>query len=265
MERKDAESLFNRAKNLKALIIGDLMLDEYLWGKAARISPEAPVPVVDVKREELRLGGAGNVANNMVAMGFDVSLCSVIGADENGSLLRRVFTGKGVDLDGVFEDPLRMTSKKTRVLAANQQIVRIDRETKVEIAVEFEDKIVEFLAANSTSWDIILVSDYLKGVLTTKVLDAVINVGRRQGIPVVVDPKGNDFSKYRAATIITPNCKEAEIASHIPITDEKSLNAAATWLLEAGEYDAVLITRSAEGMSLYINDGTVTHLPTVAR
>jgi D-beta-D-heptose 7-phosphate kinase/D-beta-D-heptose 1-phosphate adenosyltransferase len=250
---------------MKARIIGDLMLDEYLWGNAARISPEAPVPVVDVKREELRLGGAGNVANNMVAMGFDVSLCSVIGGDGNGALLRREFTGKGVNVEGVFDDPLRMTSKKTRVLAANQQIVRIDRETNVDIHPEYEEKIVEFLAANSTDWNVILVSDYLKGVLTPKVLDAVINIGRQQGIPVVVDPKGSNFAKYCAATIITPNCKEAEIASHIPITDEKSLNAAAACLLDAGEYEALLITRSSEGMSLYMKDGTITHLPTVAR
>lgn len=265
MERKDAESLFNKAKNLKALIIGDIMLDEYLWGKAGRISPEAPVPVVDVNREELRLGGAGNVANNMVAMGFEVSLCSVIGGDENGSILRRAFTGKGVDVEGVFEDPLRMTSKKTRVLAANQQVVRIDRETRVDIHRDYEDKIVEFVTGQARKWDVILVSDYQKGVLTQKVLDTVINLGRRHGIPVVVDPKGNDYSKYRAATIITPNCKEAEIASRIPITDEKSLNAAAACLLESGEYDALLITRSSEGMSLYLRDGTIAHLPTVAR
>jgi len=265
MERKDAESLFNKAKNLKALIIGDIMLDEYLWGKAGRISPEAPVPVVDVNREELRLGGAGNVANNMVAMGFEVSLCSVIGGDENGSILRRAFTGKGVDVEGVFEDPLRMTSKKTRVLAANQQVVRIDRETRVDIHRDYEDKIVEFVTGQARKWDVILVSDYQKGVLTPKVLDTVINLGRRHGIPVVVDPKGNDYSKYRAATIITPNCKEAEIASRIPIPDEKSLNAAAACLLESGEYDALLITRSSEGMSLYLRDGTIAHLPTVAR
>jgi D-beta-D-heptose 7-phosphate kinase/D-beta-D-heptose 1-phosphate adenosyltransferase len=265
MERKDAESLFNKAKNIKALIIGDLMLDEYLWGKADRISPEAPVQVVDVKREDLRLGGAGNVANNLAAMCCKVSLCSVIGGDENGAILRRAFTGKGVDVEGVFEDPQRMTSKKTRVLAANQQIVRIDRETRDDIHAEYEEKIVRFVTERGSEWDVILVSDYLKGVLTQRVLDTVIDVGRRQGIPVVVDPKGNDYTKYRSATIITPNRKEAETASHIPITDEKSLNAAAARLLNAGGYEALLITRSAEGMSLYMRDGSITHLPTVAR
>jgi D-beta-D-heptose 7-phosphate kinase/D-beta-D-heptose 1-phosphate adenosyltransferase len=265
MQRKDAESLFNRAKEINALVIGDLMLDEYLWGKAERISPEAPVQVVDVKREDLRLGGAGNVANNLVALGCSVSVCSVIGGDENGTILRRVFTGKGIDADGVFEDPMRTTSRKTRILAANQQIVRIDRESKDAIHREFEDKILQFLHDRRSEWSVILVSDYMKGVLTPKILSAIIEIGSSLGIPVVIDPKGNDYSKYRGATIITPNRKEAEAASRIPITDEENLNAAASTLLSSGEYQALLVTRSAEGMSLYLRDGSVTHIPTVAR
>jgi D-beta-D-heptose 7-phosphate kinase/D-beta-D-heptose 1-phosphate adenosyltransferase len=135
----------------------------------------------------------------------------------------------------------------------------------VDIHRDYEEKIMDFVTGQASEWDVILVSDYQKGVLTPKVLDTVISHGRRHGIPVVVDPKGNDYSKYRAATIITPNRKEAEIASRIPITDEKSLNAAAASLLKSGEFDALLITRSAEGMSLYLRDGTITHLPTVAR
>jgi D-beta-D-heptose 7-phosphate kinase/D-beta-D-heptose 1-phosphate adenosyltransferase len=265
MDRKDAESLFNKAINISALVIGDLMLDEYLWGKAERISPEAPVQVVAVNREDLRLGGAGNVANNLVALGCRVSVCSVIGGDENGIILRRAFTGKGIDVEGVFEDPMRTTSKKTRVLAANQQIVRIDRESRDEVCAEFEEKILRFLQERGNTWNVILVSDYLKGVLTTKILSAVIDTGNRLGVPVVIDPKGNDYSKYRGATLLTPNRKEAEIASRIPIADEKSLNEAAASLLTAGEYEALLITRSSEGMSLYLRDGSVTHIPTVAR
>src|SRR5512139_2610404 len=144
MDRKNVESLFARAREVRALVIGDLMLDEYLWGKAERISPEAPVQVVDVRREDLRLGGAGNVVNNLAAYGCSVSICSVIGGDENGTHLRHVFTGKGVDVAGVFEDPMRMTSKKTRVLAANQQIVRIDRETRENITPELEERILAY-------------------------------------------------------------------------------------------------------------------------
>jgi D-beta-D-heptose 7-phosphate kinase/D-beta-D-heptose 1-phosphate adenosyltransferase len=265
MQRKDAESLFNRAKDINALVIGDLMLDEYLWGKAERISPEAPVQVVDVKREDLRLGGAGNVANNLIALGCRVSVCSVIGGDGNGTILRRAFTGKGIDAEGVFEDPMRTTSRKTRILAANQQIVRIDRESKDDIHGEFEEKIVQFLHERGREWSVVLVSDYLKGVLTPKVLSTIIEMGNSFGIPIIIDPKGNDYSKYRGATIITPNRKEAEAASRIHITDDQSLNTAASTLLSSGEYQALLVTRSAEGMSLYLRDGSITHIPTVAR
>ena len=265
MERKDAESLFTRARKINALVIGDLMLDEYLWGKADRISPEAPVQVVAVNREDVRLGGAGNVANNLRALGCGVSVCSVIGGDENGDILRRAFTGKGIDVEGVFEDPMRTTSKKTRVLASNQQIVRIDRESRDAVHGELEEKIIRFLGERGSEWNVILVSDYLKGVLTQRVLEAVIETGNRYGVPVVIDPKGNDYSKYRGATLLTPNRKEAEIASWVPIADEKSLDEAAENLLTEGEYEALLITRSSEGMSLYMRDGSVTHIPTVAR
>lgn len=265
MERKDIESLFTRARNIKALVIGDLMLDEYLWGKAERISPEAPVQVVDVTREDLRLGGAGNVVNNLVALGCQVAVCSVIGGDENGTHLRHAFTGKGVELDGVFEDPLRRTSKKTRVIAANQQIVRIDRESKDEISAPLEEQIIGFLTARASQFDVILVSDYLKGVLTGKVLAAVCAIGKRHNIPVVVDPKGTDYRKYRGATILTPNRKEAEAASHMAIKDEAGLIKAADILLRDLDLDALLITRSEEGMSLFSRDGSAVHIPTVAR
>jgi D-beta-D-heptose 7-phosphate kinase/D-beta-D-heptose 1-phosphate adenosyltransferase len=245
-------------------VIGDLMLDEYLWGRAERISPEAPVQVVDVAREDLRLGGAGNVINNLVALGCQVSVCSVIGGDENGTILQHVFTGKGVDVSGLFEDPKRLTSKKTRVLAANQQIVRIDRETREPLGADLEARIIDFVCKRVEEFDVILCSDYLKGVLTHAVVAAVISFGREQRIPVVIDPKGNDYSKYRRATILTPNRREAEIASGIPIADDEGLHAAGESLLRELELDALLITRSEQGMSLFQQKGSV-HIPTVAR
>jgi D-beta-D-heptose 7-phosphate kinase/D-beta-D-heptose 1-phosphate adenosyltransferase len=265
MERKDIESLFNRAREIRALVIGDLMLDEYLWGRAERISPEAPVQVVDVTREDLRLGGAGNVVNNLVALGCRVAVCSVIGGDEYGSHLRQAFTGKGVELGGLFEDPLRRTSKKTRVIAANQQIVRIDRESKEPISLAYEERILEYLATQGARFNVILVSDYLKGVLTSRVLTAVCAAGKRLGIPVVVDPKGDDYRKYRGATILTPNRREAEVAARQAISDEASLTSAASGLLGELDLTALLITRSEAGMSLFMADGTATHIPTVAR
>ena len=265
MERREVESFFERAASVRALVIGDLMLDEYLWGRAERISPEAPVQVVEVIREDLRLGGAGNVVHNLTALGARVSICSVIGADENGALLRGTFQAKGVDLAGLFEDPERRTSKKTRVIAANQQIVRIDRETRSPIAPSCQDAILAYLEANCASFDVIVVSDYLKGVLTPEVLTAVCQAGRQLAIPVVVDPKGNDYGKYRGATLLTPNRKEAEIASGVAIGDLESLERAAGGLLHGLELDALLITRSEAGMSLFQRLGESVHIPTVAR
>jgi len=265
MDRKNIESFFVRAAKVRALVIGDLMLDEYLWGRAERISPEAPVQVVDIVAEDLRLGGAGNVVNNLCALGCRVSVCSVIGADDNGTHLCHVFSGMGVDTDAVFEDPARRTGKKTRVLAAHQQIVRIDRESTEEISAACEGRIIAYLEAEGASFQVFVVSDYLKGVLTPRVLQAIISIGKRLGIPVVIDPKGSDYEKYRGGTIITPNRKEAEQASRTTIADDASLCAAASRLLAELDLAALLITRSEAGMSLFNANGQTLHIPTVAR
>ncbi|GAM07919.1 bifunctional protein HldE [Geobacter sp. OR-1] len=265
MDRRAVESLFAGAGEIRALVIGDLMLDEYLWGVTDRISPEAPVQVVDVKREELRLGGAGNVVNNLVALGCRVTACSIIGDDENGRLLLDEFAARGVDTAGVFVDPARKTSKKTRVVASNQQIVRIDRETRGAISSESERRLVEFIRSAAGECRVILVSDYLKGVLTPGVLGALADFGREAGIPVVVDPKGTDYGRYSGVTILTPNRKEAEAATGIAITDDGSLCTAARQLLDGAALDALLITRSEQGMSLFMGDGRTEHIPTVAR
>lgn len=265
MDRKYIESFFTHAKDVRALVIGDLMLDEYLWGRAERISPEAPVPVVDVLSEDFRLGGAGNVVNNLIVLGCQVSVCSVIGDDDNGGLLRQTFADKGVSTDAVFKDPERRTGKKTRVIAAHQQIVRIDRESKESISASLETRIINFLEEKGADFQVFVVSDYLKGILTSRVLQAIIETGRRIGIPVVVDPKGDNYEKYRGATIITPNRREAEQASQIRIIDEAGLSASAAELLATLELSAVLITRSEAGMSLFRNNGESQHIPTVAR
>jgi D-beta-D-heptose 7-phosphate kinase/D-beta-D-heptose 1-phosphate adenosyltransferase len=265
MERRDVESLFNSAAGVNVLVVGDLMLDEYLWGRAERISPEAPVQVVEVNREDLRLGGAGNVINNLVALGCRVVACSVIGGDDNGSLLQRAFTGKGVDISGLFEDPMRTTSRKTRVVAANQQIVRIDRETREPISAEFEERILRFIDERQGDLKAILISDYDKGVLTGRTLRGIIATARSAGIPVLVDPKGNDFGKYSGASILTPNRKEAEIAAQVPIKDDDGLNQAAQLILNNVDIDALLITRSEKGMSLFVHEAGPLHIPTVAR
>jgi D-beta-D-heptose 7-phosphate kinase/D-beta-D-heptose 1-phosphate adenosyltransferase len=265
VERKDIESFFVRAADVRALVIGDLMLDEYLWGKAERISPEAPVQVVEVVSEDLRLGGAGNVVNNLIALGCGVTVCSAIGDDDSGGVLRGFLQGMGANIDGIFTDPARKTAKKTRVVASNQQIVRIDRETKNGIDSDLEESIIAYLRHAGRDHQVFVVSDYLKGVLTPRVLRAIIDTGRELGIPVVVDPKGDDYRKYRGATIITPNRKEAEQAARLPIIDQDSLCVAAGRLLDDLELSALLITRSEAGMSLFHRSGEALHIPTVAR
>ncbi|TLM66178.1 MAG: bifunctional D-glycero-beta-D-manno-heptose-7-phosphate kinase/D-glycero-beta-D-manno-heptose 1-phosphate adenylyltransferase HldE [Deltaproteobacteria bacterium] len=265
MNRLAAEAFLGSLDRIEVLVVGDLMLDEYLWGRTERISPEAPVQVVDVVREELRLGGAGNVINNLVALGARVRVASVLGDDDDGRLLRRLLAERGVDCSGIILAPGRTTSRKTRVLASSQQIVRIDRETRAAILPEQERELAAFLAGAAATCRVILVSDYLKGVLPESLLGELIAHGRRRNIPVVIDPKGNDYRKYRGATVLTPNRKEAQAASGVPIVDEASLRQAGQTLCRDLDLESLVLTRSEEGMSLFYRDGRELHLPTQAR
>jgi D-beta-D-heptose 7-phosphate kinase/D-beta-D-heptose 1-phosphate adenosyltransferase len=265
MERTTVETLFAHSSEIRCLVIGDLMLDEYLWGKAERISPEAPVQVVDVIREELRLGGAGNVVHNLAALGADVSVCSVVGDDQNGRELLGQFCHHHIDTRAVFQDPARRTSRKTRVVAAHQQIVRIDRESREAVPPAVEQQLCEWIADHAGEYTVIVLSDYNKGVLTPAVIASAIATAAVTGIPVLVDPKGTDFSRYGGATLLTPNRKEAEAASGIAITDTASLAEAAEVIMAATGLKHLLITRSEEGMSLFSQSGEVVHIPTVAR
>jgi D-beta-D-heptose 7-phosphate kinase/D-beta-D-heptose 1-phosphate adenosyltransferase len=265
VDRKSLESLFNRIGAVKCLVMGDLMLDEYLWGKTERISPEAPVLVVDVLREELRLGGAGNVVNSLRALGAQVAVCSVVGQDANGEALLAALQRQEAATDAVFLDTARRTSRKTRVVASNQQIVRIDRESRTAIPREQEERVCEWIAAHAGQFSVILMSDYNKGVLTQRAIEATIAAAAKAGVPVLVDPKGADFARYHGATILTPNRKEAETASGVAIRDEASLSQAAELIMETAGLEHLLITRSEEGMSLFTRHGAAVHIPTVAR
>lgn len=265
MDRMTVESLFQQASRLKCLVVGDLMLDEYLWGKTERISPEAPVQVVDVLREDLRLGGAGNVANNLLALGCQVTVASVIGEDENGWALLKAFNRQGIDTTPVYQEAGRRTGRKTRVIASNQQIVRIDRESREPLVGQQEQQLVHWLEQHSAGFDVILISDYLKGVLTPAVLAAITTTARSHRIPVLADPKGTDYRKYHGATCLTPNRKEAEAASGVAIHDDASLQQAAESIMSTVGLDNLLITRSEEGMSLFCGNGETVHIPTVAR
>lgn len=265
ISRNQVKNFLERIPRVQALVVGDLMLDEYLWGSADRISPEAPVPVVDIRRQDLRLGGAGNVLNNLATLGCRVQVVSVLGEDVDGLTLRKKLDERGLSIEGVHSQPGRITSRKTRVLASNQQMVRIDRESKEPISEAMERRILEYVGAYIGEVDVVFLSDYQKGVLTEKVLQGVISRARTAGIPVVVDPKGSDYRKYRGATLLTPNRKEAQLATGIAIDDEASLCRAGRALQQDLDLQALVLTRSEEGMSLFLHDGQHVHLPTQAR
>ena len=265
MNCQDIEAFLTRAKAIQALVVGDLILDEYLWGTVERISPEAPVRVVDLAREELRLGGAGNVAHNLYALGCQVTLCGVIGADLTGTDVRRACSATGLADSALFTDPKRTTSRKTRVLAAYQQLVRIDRETREPLSRSTEEKVIEFIAKLGSECRVILVSDYLKGVLTEGILAGIMQVAGERKIPVVVGPRGADFNRYRGATLLVINRSEAEQAFGLSITDDQGLHRVAENLMHRINLEALLITHREQGMTLFRAGREAVHIPASVR
>ena len=257
MEHRKIEKFLKRLPKVQILVVGDLMLDEYLWGKTERISPEAPVQVVDVLREDLRLGGAGNVINNLVALGCQVRILSVLGNDADGLRLQSMLAEKRLETGDVFLDQTRKTSRKTRILASNQQMMRIDRESREDIAPEVEEKVLARFSDLMGQCSVVLISDYNKGLLTEKLLDGMIRLARRENIPVFVDPKGPDFGKYRGATLLTPNRKEALKAARLEDLTDANLRLAGRKLVETLDLEALVLTRSEEGMTLFFRDKEV--------
>jgi D-beta-D-heptose 7-phosphate kinase/D-beta-D-heptose 1-phosphate adenosyltransferase len=233
------------------LVIGDLMIDEYVWGEVDRISPEAPVQVVSVLRDSVTLGGAGNVVNNLVALGAQVTVAGVLGAGANADLLMKMFRELGVDTAGVTQDPTRPTTKKTRIIGGHQHVLRIDRETRQEISEEQVKTLVCFAKDRIGAFDLILVSDYGKGLLSETLLRQIIDVANQNKKRIIVDPKGLNFRKYAGATAITPNKKEASLAAGIEIVDDASLEAAGEKLLRGIPVQMVLMTCGKEDMVLF--------------
>ncbi len=245
------------------LVIGDLMIDHYLWGGCERISPEAPVQVVDISRETTVLGGAGNVINNLVALGARVSVCGVIGDDENGEELRNMLSAIGAESNGLIQQTGRKTSKKSRVIASNQQILRYDKESKEAIDKASERAIVSHVIDVIDTCDIIILSDYGKGVITDAVAGGIIATAKAAGKKVLVDPKGKDYRKYRGAYLLTPNKKEASEATGIIINDDASLKKALVSLKETCDLACSMITLSEDGIAIY--DQSMRRFPTVAK
>lgn len=252
-----------KAYTPKILVIGDLMLDHYLWGSCERISPEAPVQVVDIKKETTVLGGAGNVINNLLVMGAKVNVLSVIGEDDNGEELLKMLRESGADANGLVKQKGRYTSKKSRVMASHQQIIRYDTESKNDINKKSEIELFDKFEKLIANFDAILLSDYGKGVLTQTLTCKLITCAKKYGKFILVDPKGDDYSKYKGATLITPNKKEAGEATKIDIKDEQSLHEAGELLRNSLELDYVVITLSEDGMAIFGDE--VTKVPTVAK
>ncbi|WP_066159532.1 D-glycero-beta-D-manno-heptose-7-phosphate kinase [Aliarcobacter skirrowii] len=245
------------------LVIGDLMIDHYLWGSCDRISPEAPVQVVNVKKENSVLGGAGNVINNLVSLGSSVEVISVIGDDSVANELKTLLSNIGVSFDNLVVEKGRKTSKKSRLMASNQQVLRYDSESVDEISKNSSNKILEILEKNIKNYSAIILSDYKKGVLTTTLTQDIIKLANRNKIKVLADPKGKDFSKYKGAYTLTPNKKEAMEATNIDIKDEKSLVEALKSLKQNCNLEVSLITLSEQGIAIF--DDELFTSPTAAR
>lgn len=239
----------------RVLVVGDLMLDEYVWGEAHRISPEAPIPVVQVKRRTVAPGGAGNTAANIVHLGGKAFLCGVVGQDREGALLTSVCQTASIDTDGFVVDALRPTTIKTRIVADGQQIVRFDRESRERLPRALENLLLAWCEEIICDVDACILSDYAKGIVTARVAQSLIQLARRHAKPVLVDPKGSDYRKYRGATVIKPNRLELNQLFGHDINDDSSWQSAANQLAAVLPGTSILVTRGAEGMTLLMANG----------
>ncbi|HWP59049.1 MAG TPA: D-glycero-beta-D-manno-heptose-7-phosphate kinase [Candidatus Acidoferrales bacterium] len=267
VEAARLEGLVNRFRRCRLLVIGDLMLDRFIWGAVERISPEAPVPVVRITSESFQLGGAANVVHNVKSLGGKVTACGFVGRDAQGKRLLAALNRIGVSTAGVFALPHFQTTQKTRIIATprHQQIVRLDRENHSEIGRGALRRALRFVETNVGRFDCVVVSDYGKGAIGAELLDFLAGHARQKQALWIVDPKQENFHLYRRASLVTPNKEEASQAAGIRIRDEASLRAAGRRLLELWDAAAVLITRGQEGMSLFRADGAVRDFPTAAR
>lgn len=265
MKHTDFKKIVSSFSGTSVLVIGDLILDEFLWGDVSRISPEAPVPVVWVKKESFMPGGASNVANNLRSLGADVHLVGVIGDDRNGAVLRGELEQKGIRTGGVFVDPSRPTILKTRVVAQHQQVVRIDKENVDRLDEKLADRMVEYIENVIRDIDAIIIEDYGKGVITPAVLSRIVPLAKRHKKVISVDPKEEHFKYYKGISVITPNNHEAARAVGFEITDEASLKAAGRKLLERIGCRIALITLGENGMAVFQKGVPMKHIPTVAQ
>ncbi len=259
------KQIFGALSTGRVLVYGDVMIDQYLWGKVERISPEAPVPVVEVDSETLQLGGAANVARNISALGCGVELVGLVGDDENATRLKHLLEREGISQYKLISDQKRPTTVKTRIIAHNQQVVRADRESRAEIDGYTEEEFVSHILGRLSDTHCLLISDYGKGVITLPLLQKVVAGARKAGRFIAVDPKESHFRNYRQVSVITPNEHEAAFAAGMRIRDDAALKEVGWGLLKELDLDSILVTLGARGMALFEKDGSFNHLPTVAK
>lgn len=255
----------SRFAGLRVLCVGDVMLDHFVYGTVERISPEAPVPVLRIERETRMPGGAGNVARNLSALGASVTLVGAVGRDTDGDALDTLLSTEPGLRPRLIRASDRPTSLKVRHVAGGQQMLRADRETSTPLDPEAEHEVCAAIAAEGPAADIIILSDYAKGVLTPAVIAAACSVARSRAIRVIADPKSTDLTRYRGVHVLTPNARELARATGLEITTDEGVLAAARLTIANAGLEALLVTRSEQGMTLVTADGTATHLPAQAR
>jgi len=249
----------------KILILGDLMLDRYLWGRVTRISPEAPVPIVEIESESSRLGGAANVGSNIAALGAVPLLVGVIGKDNSGGEILSIMREQGFPTEGVMVDDSRPTTVKTRVIAHNQHVVRTDRESRRDIPRGLQERILHFMEERMGEADALIIQDYNKGVVTGDLIPQVIQLARQGGKIVAVDPKFDHFFDFKHATVFKPNRKEVEVALGTRLDSVETLRKVGEQLLKRLESQCLVITLGEDGMAVFESDGQMTRVPTRAR
>jgi D-beta-D-heptose 7-phosphate kinase/D-beta-D-heptose 1-phosphate adenosyltransferase len=265
-EAAKLKQLVRRFPKTRVLVIGDLMLDQFVWGDVSRISPEAPVPIVRVRKQEGRPGGAGNVVTNVVALGGRADACGFVGDDPAGRALCAALSTAGGGLAGVVRSKALGTTAKTRVIAHSQQVVRFDQDPDDGATpARLSSRLRSWVTANARRYAVIVVSDYGKGVVTPELLADLAALRKRHGFVYVIDPKRPNFAHYRGASLMKPNLAEASVAAGIDIGDRTSLDAAGAALLRRWEADAILISRGEAGMSLYKPRARAQHFPTAAQ
>jgi rfaE bifunctional protein kinase chain/domain len=267
-ERKKLESILKGFPRVRLLVVGDIMMDRSIFGKVSRISPEAPVPVIIAETEDFNLGGAANVAHNIRSLGGIVSLCGIVGDDENGKKIYEKIVERGIRTQGIFFEQGRQTTVKTRIIAHHphyQQLVRVDRETTDHPKASTLRNLSRFLTEKIEDFDGVVFSDYGKGLLTRKLIQTIVERARQSKKLIMVDPKVKNFFFFKGATVITPNTNEASEASRIPVTDQSSVEKIGRSLLKRLNCSALVITQGEKGMIIFERDQRPYRVPTVAK